>query len=174
MPDQPVLGQAVPGPARVSAPPRPAAHAVLFTTLGTLGGLLLLAAITTVTGLPMFVLPFVASLAIISVAPAVPFSQPRSVLLGHLSAALPAFAVVAALGPSVWSAVLAAGLATAPMMLLRAPHPPANATAALIGLTGPAPLFLADALLPAVLVVIAAGLLMGRALPGRSYPAYWR
>ncbi|MDP9864305.1 MULTISPECIES: HPP family protein [Streptosporangium] len=157
-----------------AAPARPSAVAILVTTLATLAGLLLLAAVTSATSLPLFALPFAASAAIVAVAPAAPFAQPRSIMLGHLSAAALALAITVLSGPSIWTAVVAAGLATAPMLLLRAPHPPATATAALIGLTDPDPVFLLNPVLAAGVVVILGGMALGRALPGYRYPAYWR
>ncbi|GAA2800891.1 MULTISPECIES: HPP family protein [Nonomuraea] len=157
-----------------AAPARPPATAILVTTTATLAGLLLLAAVTSATSLPLFALPFAASAAIVAVAPAAPFAQPRSILLGHLSAAVLALAITALTGPSIWAAVVAAGLATAPMLLLRAPHPPATATAALAGLTDPGPLFVLNPVLAASVVVVLGGVVLGRALPGHRYPTYWR
>ncbi|MFD1930469.1 HPP family protein [Nonomuraea mangrovi] len=158
----------------VTSPARPSARAVLVTTTATLAGLLLLAIVTSATHLPIFALPFAASAAIVAVAPAAPFAQPRSILLGHLSATALALVITALAGPSIWAAAVAAGLATAPMLVLRAPHPPATATAALIGLTDPGPIFLLNPVLAASVVVVLGGIVLGRALPGHRYPAYWR
>ncbi|MFF5204540.1 HPP family protein [Streptosporangium sp. NPDC000396] len=156
------------------SPARPTVAAVLTTTSATMAGLLLLAAVTSATDLPLFALPFAASAAIVAVAPTAPFAQPRSILAGHLAASALALVITALAGPSIWAAAVAAGLATAPMLLLRAPHPPATATAALIALTDPDPVFLLNPVLAASLVVILGGVLLGRVLPDRRYPAYWR
>ncbi|MER6944523.1 HPP family protein [Nonomuraea sp. NPDC000554] len=136
--------------------------------------LLLLAAVTTATGLALFALPFVATAALVAMAPGAPFAQPRSIVVGHLSATALALGATAVAGPSVWTAAVATALSLAPMMLLRAPHPPAAATAALVGLTAPAPLYLLTPVLSASALVIVAGLVIGRALPGHDYPASWR
>ncbi|WP_018350643.1 HPP family protein [Longispora albida] len=154
-------------------PPRPKAGPLLLTAAAALAGLLLLAGIAQLTGLALFALPFAATAGIVATAPSAPFAQPRSILLGHLTATVLALAVVAVAGPSVWAAALAAGLSVVPMMWLRAPHPPAGATAALIALTGPAPEYLVSSVLPASLVIIGGGFLIGRLLPGHRYPAYW-
>ncbi|WP_049566558.1 HPP family protein [Nonomuraea sp. SBT364] len=146
---------------------------VLVSTGATLAGLLLLAAVTEVTGLGLFALPFVASAGIVALAPGAPFAQPRSIVLGHLSGALAALGGVAVAGPSVWTAAVAAALATAPMLLLRAPHPPATATAALVGMSAPDPLYLLTPVVAASILVIAGGVALGRMLPGQRYPAYW-
>ncbi|MEU8321353.1 HPP family protein [Nonomuraea sp. NPDC048881] len=156
------------------APARPSGRAVALATAAALAGLSLLALLAGLTGMELFALPFAATAGIVALAPAAPFAQPRSILLGHLSATALALALTALTGPSVWTAVAAAALSTAPMLLLRAPHPPAGATAALIGLTAPDPVYLLDPVLVASVVVIAAGVALGRALPGHRYPAYWR
>lgn len=156
------------------APARPSARVVLVTTGAALAGLLLLAVVTSLSGLALFALPFAATAGIVAIAPAAPFAQPRSILLGHLSAAALALLVTLLLGPSLWTAVIAAALSTAPMLLLRAPHPPAGATAALIGLTSPDPTYLLSPVLVASVVVIAGGVLLGKILPAHRYPAYWR
>ncbi|WP_067812563.1 HPP family protein [Actinomadura kijaniata] len=155
-------------------PARPALPLALWTTLAATAGLLLLAGVGAATGTPLFALPFAASAAIVAVAPGAPFAQPRSILLGHLAAGALALALTAAAGPSVWTAAVAAGLATAPMLLLRAPHPPATATAAFIGMTAPDPWFLVSPVLIAGVLVVAGGVALGRLLPGRRYPTYWR
>lgn len=143
---------------------------VLLTTGATTASLLALAGLAWLTGLPLFALPFAASAAIIALAPGSPLAQPRNVLVGHVLGASIALGATSLLGPSVWTAALAAGLATAPMLLLQAPHPPATATAALVGLTAPAPLFLLSPVLVASVVVVATGVILGRVLPERRYP----
>lgn len=155
-----------------SAPPRPSAADLAATTVAALIALTLLAA-ASAAGWGLFVLPFAASAAVVAMAPATPLAQPRSIVAGHLSAAVVALALTAVTGPSVWAGAIAAGLAVAPVLHLRAPHPPAVATAALVGLTGPDPLFLLIPVLAASAVVIAVGVLAGLALPGRRYPSYW-
>lgn len=158
---------------RSSAAPVPLKN-VVSATLAALAGLLLLAAATSVTGLALFALPFAATAGLVALAPSAVFAQPRSIVLGHAGSTVLALALTAVTGPSIWTAAVVAALSTAPMMLLRAPHPPAGATAALIGLTAPDPLYLLTPVVTASAVVIAGGVLLGRLLPGHSYPAYWR
>jgi CBS-domain-containing membrane protein len=149
--------------ARVAAPP-----------VAGLAGLLALAALQQTTGAALFALPWVAAVGIIAVAPQAPFAQPRNMFIGQISAGVVGLAVVAAMGgPSIWAAAVAAGLATAPMVALKAPHPPATATAAVIGATGPSWLFLVDPILLASAATVLVGWLIGRVLPGHKYPARW-
>ncbi|NUW32702.1 HPP family protein [Nonomuraea sp. SMC257] len=155
------------------APARAPLSNVVKATGAALAALLVLAGVTSLSGLALFALPFVASAAIVALVPAAPFAQPRSIVLGHVAATVVALAVTGVAGPSIWAAAVAAALTTAPMMLLRAPHPPAAATAALIGLTAPAPWYLLTPVAAAGAIVIASGVLLGRLLPGHRYPAYW-
>ncbi|NRQ30307.1 HPP family protein [Nonomuraea sp. NN258] len=156
------------------APARVPIKTVVTATAAALVALLLLAGAADLTGLALFALPFTATAGIVALAPAAPFAQPRSIVLGHVSASALALAITAAAGPSLWTAAVAAALATAPMMLLRATHPPAGATAALIGLTAPDPVGFAVPMVAASGIVIAGGVILGRLLPGHRYPAYWR
>lgn len=151
----------------------PAWTKVLVPTIAGLVGLLALAALQSATGAAVFALPWVAAMGIIAIAPQAPFVQPRAMLLGQLSAGVVGLAAVAVLGPSIWTAAIAAGLATAPMMLLKAPHPPATATAALIGATGPSVWFLLDPILLASAATVLVGWALGRVLPAHRYPAKW-
>ncbi|MEV0644173.1 HPP family protein [Phytomonospora sp. NPDC050363] len=159
--------------APVTAPPRPPLSHVAARTAAALAGLLLLAATAGLTGLALFALPFAATVGIIAVAPSAPFAQPRSILLGHLSGAATGLTAATILGRSPWTAAIAAAVSTAPMLLLRAPHPPAGATAALVGLTAPGWIFLLDPVLPASIVAVLGGVAVGRVLRGHRYPAYW-
>lgn len=155
---------------------RAAVHPVKDAALATVAALaaLMLLAVAGTIDPGLFALPFVASAGIVALAPAAPFAQPRSIVLGHASAALLALIATALAGPSVWTASVAAALSIGPMLLLRAPHPPAAATAALIGLTAPDPIYLLNPVLIASVLVIAGGAALGKVLPGRKYPAYWR
>lgn len=155
---------------------RAAVHPVKDAALATVAALaaLTLLAVAGTIDPGLFALPFVASAGIVALAPAAPFAQPRSIVLGHASAALLALIATALAGPSVWTASVAAALSIGPMLLLRAPHPPAAATAALIGLTAPDPIYLLNPVLIASVLVIAGGAALGKVLPGRKYPAYWR
>ncbi|GLZ78588.1 hypothetical protein Afil01_33950 [Actinorhabdospora filicis] len=170
----PVTATIPASPTSATVTPRPPLKVVALRTLAALMGLLLLAAVTRASGLWLFALPFAATAGIIAVAPSAPFSQPRSILLGQLSGALTGLAVTAVTGPSIWAAAVAAALSTAPMLLLRAPHPPAGATAAFVGLTAPGWLFLVNPVLVASVLLIAGGWAVGKLLPGHKYPVYWR
>jgi CBS-domain-containing membrane protein len=74
----------------------------------------------------------------------------------------------------MYAATAAVAVSIAIMLLLRAPHAPAAAAAALIGLTDPGVGYLLDPLMPALVLVIATPLLAGRFLPAFTYATSWR
>ncbi|ROQ32349.1 HPP family protein [Streptomyces sp. PanSC19] len=159
-------------PPRPAAPPRPHPRAALSSTAASLAALLLLAALGTLLHQPLLIPPLAASMALVAGAPALPLSQPRSVVGGQLLSALTGFAVLAVAGPGPWSAAVAGGLALGVMLLARAPHSPAAATAVIVALQDPPLWSFLGLLALASLLLVAVGLAAAR-VTGRTYPAYW-
>jgi CBS-domain-containing membrane protein len=136
--------------------------------------LLILGTVGAMVHEPLLFPPLAASAAVIHAAPSQPFSQPRSVIGGHLIAALTGLATVNLLGSSTWAAAVASALTYALMTLARKPHPPAVATAALVVLQQPKALEFVGMTLLGSTVLVLAGVAAGRALPkAPRYPAYW-
>ncbi|GAA3953123.1 hypothetical protein GCM10023085_39480 [Actinomadura viridis] len=147
-----------------------------MTAAVTAGGVALAAALLLVivqrlSGLDVFALPFVASAAVVAMAPVAPLAQPAAIVIGYGASGLVAVGVTAAAGPADHTALLAAGASIPVMLLLKAPHAPAVAAAALIGREAPGPAYLVTAVLPAVLAVTLVALAAGRLVPGYRYPA---
>ncbi|MGW4056110.1 HPP family protein [Streptomyces sp. NPDC004779] len=161
-----------PAPVRPGPPPRPRPLAVLAATGASTAALLLLVALGTVLHHPLLIPPLAASMALVAASPDLPLSQPRSVIGGQLLSALAGFAVLAVAGPGLWSAAVAGGLALGVMMLARAPHSPAAATAVIVALEAPPFWTFTGLLLASCLLLVAVGLLAARARR-RRYPAYW-
>ncbi|MEU2171695.1 HPP family protein [Micromonospora chersina] len=134
-----------------------------------LGAATLLAVTEQLTGLDVFALPFVASAAVLAMAPRAPLARPAAVLISYASCAPIAAAVTAAAGPSVWTATAAAVSSVVVMLLLGAPHAPAAVCAAYIGLTGAGPGYPLHTVLPAVSIVLGAALVSARLLPHYDY-----
>nr|WP_240394092.1 HPP family protein [Corynebacterium lactis] len=125
----------------------------------------------------LFLPPIGAAMALIVGAPNLPLAQPRNVVLGHLIGCLTGVAVLHLMGPSIIAAAIAAGLCFALMLVARAAHSPATATAMVAvlmpnhdGYFGDAR-FIAFVVASAVLIVVL-GLLANR-LRGLQYPEYW-
>ncbi|HEU0213588.1 MAG TPA: HPP family protein [Jiangellaceae bacterium] len=148
-------------------------HAVAagFVALATV---LLLATTERVFGLGVFAIPFIATAAVVAMAPAAPLARPKAIVLSYPAATIIALVITVALGPSMYTATATVAVSIPVMLLLRAPHAPAAAAAALIGLTDPGVGYLLEPLMPALVVVIATPLLGGRLLPAFRYPASWR
>ncbi|MFE7512415.1 HPP family protein [Streptomyces sp. NPDC057540] len=159
-------------PPRPAPPPRPRPGTVLASTAAAVAALLLLVALGTLLHQPLLIPPLAASMALVAGAPALPLSQPRSVVGGQLLSALTGFAVLAAAGPGPWGAAVAGGLALGVMMLARTPHSPAAATAVIVALQEPPFWSFLGLLAIASLLLVAVGLGAARAA-GRTYPAYW-
>ncbi|MEU9738925.1 HPP family protein [Micromonospora chersina] len=138
-----------------------------------LGAAALLAVTEQLTGLDVFALPFVASAAVLAMAPRAPLARPTAVLISYASCAPIAVAITAAAGPSVWTATAAAVSSVVAMLLLGAPHPPAAVCAAFIGLTGASPGYPLHTVLPAVAIVLGAALVSARLLPHYDYRPSW-
>lgn len=160
----------------MSRRPIPALTSACATNALIAGGIALaialaLAMLSGLTGLEVFALPFIASAAVVAMAPAAPLAQPTSIVLGYGSAGVIAVMITAVAGPATVTATLAAGTSITVMLLLKAPHAPAVAAAAFIGKDAPGADYLVTAIAPAVVTVTLAALLAGRLLPGYRYPA---
>ncbi len=75
---------------------------------------------------PRMVVPFATSIVLVMGTPDVEPAQPRALIGGHLLATAVGLVVVSLVGPSIWAAALAVGLAMAAMRLTRTFHPPAG------------------------------------------------
>lgn len=165
-------------PLRISVPYRALGQVRMAPALGAgtvlLTAVLLLALVTRTTGLGVFALPFVASAAVVAMAPTAPPARPAAVVPAYAAAAGVALPVAALAGPSMYAAAGAAALTLVLMVLLGAPHVPAVVAAAAIELNDVGPAYVLTALLPALVIVVGTALLVARVLPAYSYPASWR
>ncbi|WP_082567702.1 HPP family protein [Pelomonas sp. Root1217] len=105
--------------------------------------------------------------------PELHFSQPRSVVGGHVICTGVGLAALALCGPSWWSLATATAASVAVMMLTRTLHPPAGSNPVIVFLAAPKWSFLLFPTLFGALTVVAVALLYHRATR-RTYPVYWR
>jgi hypothetical protein len=136
--------------------------------------LLLLAVTQNLTGWAVFSIPFVASAAVITMAPTAPLARPAAIVISYPVAVTAALVITTTAGPSVYAATSAAAVSIIVMLVLKAPHAPAVAAAAVIGLDDPGFSYLLDPLLPAIVLVVVTPLLAGRLLPRFPYAPSWR
>ncbi|MEU9115718.1 HPP family protein [Streptomyces sp. NPDC048483] len=164
-----------PAPKRLTsrAPLRPGALVIALATGFAVAGLLLLVGVGSLIGQVMLVPPLAASAALVFGAPALPLSQPRSVVGGQLLSAGTGFVVLAVGGSSAAAAAVAGGLALGVMMAARTPHSPAAATAVIVVLTEPPAVTFLPLLALACGLLVLVGLVAGRSGRGARYPSYW-
>ncbi|MFG6467318.1 HPP family protein [Roseateles sp. BYS87W] len=105
--------------------------------------------------------------------PELHFSQPRSVIGGHVICTAVGLAALAAFGPSWWALAGAAAASAALMMLSGTLHPPAGSNPIIVFLAAPTWSFLLFPTLFGALVLVGVAVLYHRAT-GRTYPRYWR
>lgn len=122
---------------------------------------------------PMLIAPFGASCVLLFAVPESPLAQPRNLMGGHLVAATVGLVVSIFLGPGLWHAGLAVGLAIAAMELSGTVHPPAGADPLVILLSGITKLsFLVSPILFGIALLLVIALVVGK-LEGRKWPARW-
>lgn len=130
-------------------------------------------AATTTQGL-IFLGSFGASALLLFALPDAALSQPRNVVLGHLSASVIAFACLNLFGPQWWAIGLATGLAVGFMMSTRTIHPPAGSNAIIVFLAKPAWGPLVASTLAGTLTLVAMAVVYHRAVRRQKYPVSWR
>jgi len=152
---------------------------VLDALTGGLGGLLVIGILYLVHDelalFPSFIVPFGATCVLVFAAPAAPFSQPRNVILGHLVAGLTGI-VVFLIFPTAswWTLMIANGVSIFLMVLLKAVHPPAGATALLPVLSGITSFsWLFKPVLAGALIIVVIGILYNNIFTKRRYPIFW-
>lgn len=152
--------------------PGPPRSAVASAAITTSVGLALLVALGALAHQSVLIPPLAATMAIVTATPDSPLAQPRHVIGGHMLSCLVCFAVLALGWHGPWAAAVACGIACALVLVLKAAHPPAMATAVMIMLTSPpagrfVSLLAAGALLLVVVQMVSARLQRG------VYPTSW-
>lgn len=104
--------------------------------------------------------------------PELHFSQPRSVVGGHVICTAVGLGALGLFGATWWSLAAAAALCVALMMWTRTLHPPAGSNPIIVFLTAPKWSFLLFPTLLGAVTMVAVAMAYHRATR-RSYPAYW-
>lgn len=145
----------------------------LFSGVGALICIGLIAFITYGLGGGLLFASLGASAVLVFAAPQAPLSQPRNVLVGHVLAAAVGVLVFACIGLSWMSLALGIGCTVALMVLTKSVHPPAGATVLITILGGHGPLFILYPVAVSALIVIVTGWLYNNLSKNRTYPLYW-
>jgi CBS-domain-containing membrane protein len=108
----------------------------LYRALGTALAIAIMELLAPYAQQPLWRIPFVTSIVLVTALPRSEASRPYAVIAGHMSSCACGLLALAILGPGNAASALAVGLASFAMLLLRAPHPPAGIDAFLIGGSG--------------------------------------
>lgn len=153
----------------------PPMKTVALSSIGAMlgvGSLTMLNKMTGGTDATMLIASSGATAILLFAGPALPFSQPRNVIGGHVISATSGILVYSMLGDTVATPSLAVGLALAGMMSTATIHPPAGGTALIAAASGQ-PFLIVPIFIASVTQVSAACLWHNAATDGRRYPQYW-
>lgn len=154
-------------------PPRAPLGRLLRAGAGGMIALLVVGMLANISGVPLILGSFGATCVLVFGYPESPFSQPRSVIGGHLLASAIGLLILHVVGDGPWCLALATGLAIAAMMALRVVHPPAGSNPVIVFLLhAPWSFLLSPTAIGAAIVVICA-LLWHRATLSGKYPIFW-
>jgi CBS-domain-containing membrane protein len=104
----------------------------LYRATGTAMAMLIMELLASYDGEPLWRVPFVTSIVLVTALPHSEASRPYAVIAGHMSSCAAGLVALTLLGPGNSSSAFAVGLSTFAMLALRAPHPPAGIDAFLI------------------------------------------
>lgn len=154
-------------------PPRQPIGRMMRAGAGSVTALMFVGLIAGATDLPLILGSFGATCLLVFGYPESPFSQPRSVMGGHLLSSAIGLLVLHGIGDGPTCLALAAGLAIASMMALRIVHPPAGSNPIIIFLVhAPWSFLLLPTTIGAALIIVCA-LLWHRATLRGAYPTFW-
>ncbi|KAH9252937.1 hypothetical protein BASA81_009093 [Batrachochytrium salamandrivorans] len=153
----------------------PSLRQICLSSVGAMVGVGSLTAMHQLTGgtdATLLVASSGATAVLLFAAPALPFSQPRNVVGGHLLAASSGILTHTALGAEfVGSPAVAVGLTVFGMLATSCVHPPAGGTAIVAATASPfviVPIFITS-----VAQISVACLWHNASTDGRRYPQYW-
>jgi CBS-domain-containing membrane protein len=108
----------------------------LYRAFGTALAIAIMEVLAPYAQQPLWQVPFVTSIVLVTALPRSEASRPYAVIAGHMSSCACGLLALAILGPGNAAGALAVGLSSFAMLVLRAPHPPAGIDAFLIGGNG--------------------------------------
>ena len=154
-------------------PPPVPVKKIGLACLGSFLIITVLALLADATSTPLILGSFGATCVLVFGYPDASFSQPRNVVIGHITTTFIGLLFLTYLGPNLWSLALAVALAFGIMLLLRVVHPPAGSNPVIIFLVQPSWSFLLfPVAIGAVLIVIFA-LIYLNLTRAENYPKYW-
>src|SRR5436190_9748376 len=104
----------------------------LYRSTGTAGAMGIMELLAGYVEEPLWRVPFVTSIVLVTALPDSEASRPYAVIAGHMWSCGAGLAALFLLGPGNLSSAVGVGLAALGMLAIRAPHPPAGIDAFLI------------------------------------------
>jgi len=104
----------------------------LYRSTGTAGAMGIMELLASYVEEPLWRIPFVTSIVLVTALPDSEASRPYAVIAGHMWSCGAGLAALALLGPGNLASAVGVGLAALGMLAIRAPHPPAGIDAFLI------------------------------------------
>jgi len=126
-----------------------------------------------VSGYPLVLGSFGASIFVLFILPDTPFAQPRNVIGGHFISSLVGLLFFHFIGAGWWSMALALATALTAMQVLKVPHPPAGSNPFIVFLAAANWEFLWMPTLLGSIVIVVVALLFNNLSSERHYPKYW-
>jgi len=158
-----------PRPSARRLPQRPSLRAGATACAGIFFGIALLAYASFDLRVLLALGSFGSSSILLFAFPESPFSQPRSIIGGHVISTAVGLLALLLFGKTWWALGAAVAASAAVMLLARCVHPPAGSNPIIVFLTHPGWDFLLFPTLAGALVLVASGWLYHRAT-GRPYP----
>lgn len=154
----------------------PPAHfnlAILKSGLGAFLAILFVGWLAEITGQPMILGSLGASCVMLFGFPDLPFSQPRSVLGGHLITAAIGLICLNFFGPSLWAMALALSLSLIALASSGLVHPPAGSNPIIIFLGQPGWGFILFPTLAGVAGILLIAVIYNNLTRQSAYPKHW-
>ena len=142
---------------------------MIFRGVGGAGAIALMIWLSKQSSIPLMWIPFSTSIVMVMGSPEVPPAQPVRILGGHLICAASGLACTMLLGPDIWVAALAVGLAIMAMLWLDVFHPPAGISPVIIASSHATPLYILAPVLAGVGILLAYAFLFHR-MTGTKWP----
>ncbi|KIF79640.1 hypothetical protein QR77_40855 [Streptomyces sp. 150FB] len=154
------------------AEPRPPRHTVASAAVTTSVALTVLVLVGTLLHQAVLIPPLAATTAIVTATPGSPLAQPRHVVGGHMLSCLVCYALLALGWHGPFAAAAACGVACGVVLLCKAAHPPAMATAVMIMVTEPHAAGFVPLLATGAVLLVLVQLISSR-LQREKYPTTW-
>lgn len=149
--------------------PTPTFKILFARAIGGAGAIMLMIELAAASGAPLMWIPFATSIVMIMGSPDAPPAQPHCLLGGHIICAATGVVCTLIIGPEMWVAAVAIGLAILGMHLADAFHPPAGISPLIIAASNATPVYILTPVLTGALILLAYAFVFHR-LSGDKWP----